>query len=80
MTEKTSTKPTANQAPPNGPPEIVGTHTGNPKKRRVLSSPLQAMARIEAEMEKLTAAQKNMVSHWFVATYNTSPTAPQGQS
>ncbi len=40
-----------------------------PKKRRTLSSSLQAMANIEREMERLTPDQTRIVVQWFAGTY-----------
>ena len=50
--------------------------TTPPKKRRVLSTPIQAMAVIEQQMAKLTPTQAGIVCHWFAQTYIHLP--PQG--
>ena len=82
MTEKTSTKPMVpTRVGFDGPLPRADELPEPPKRaRRVLSTPVQAMAVIESWMDRLTPTQKNVVSHWFVATYNPSLTAPQGQS
>lgn len=46
-----------------------------PPVRKTWSSPIQAMARIEQDMNNLTPKQQRIVGTWFLATYLIEETA-----